>query len=167
MHARFGCIAKSFASKTGGLMLTLSVVVGSIGGLAPDASGQEANLVKVAAVQIRGYDKTDLPRPDYDPTEKIVRYIHKAGEDGAQLVVFPEYVLGRIQVPGDETRRIAKAAKAHRIHVIVGCWEVHDAETFANTALVFGRDGEIVGKYHTTCCGTGNVFSVLVNQRFL
>jgi len=47
------------------------------------------------------------------------------------LVVFPEYVLGHIQVPGPSTQRIAAAAAANRIYVIVGCWEEYQDGTFA------------------------------------
>jgi N-carbamoylputrescine amidase len=103
--------------------------------------------VKVAAVQMLGYDKTDLPRPGYDPCEAVVPYIERAATDGAQLVVFPEYLLGRISVPGPHTERIGKAAAAGKIYVVVGCWEVFDDGTFANTALLFDRSGEIAGKY--------------------
>ena len=71
--------------------------------------------VKVAAVQMLGYDKTDLPRPGFDPSETVVQYIQKAATDGAQLVVFPEYLLGRISVPGPQTERISKAAAAGHI----------------------------------------------------
>ena len=67
-----------------------------------------------------------------------------------QLIVFPEYVLGRIQVPGPETKKIAAAAKANSIYVIVGCWELFKDENFANTTLIFGRDGNIMGKYRKT-----------------
>jgi predicted amidohydrolase len=104
--------------------------------------------VKVAAVQILGYDKTDMPRPGFDPSEAVARYVERAARDGAQLVVFPEYLLGRITVPGPETARIAKAAEAGRIYVIVGCWEVSKDGSFANTALLFDRAGSIVGTYH-------------------
>lgn len=103
--------------------------------------------VKVAAVQMLGYDKTDLPRHGYDPSEAVVPYIERATEDGAQLVVFPEYLLGRITVPGPQTARIAKAAAAGKIYVIVGCWEVFDDGTYANSALLFDRSGQIAGKY--------------------
>ena len=106
--------------------------------------------VKVAAVQILGYDKSDVPRPGYDPTEAMIPHINKAGEDGAQLVVFPEYVLGRIPVPGPTTEKISKAAAANRIYVIVGCWEVYDDDSFANAALLFDRAGKIIGKYYKT-----------------
>jgi len=117
---------------------------------AQKSSNQPPKMVKVAAVQICGYDKTDVPKEGYDPTDAIVPYIDKAGKDGAQLVVFPEYVLGRIRVPGAETKKIAKAATANHIYVIVGCWEVYDDGTFANTALLFDRNGKITGKYHKT-----------------
>ncbi len=106
--------------------------------------------VKVAAVQISGYDKTDVPREGYSPVKAMIFYINRAAGDGAELVVFPEYVLGRISVPGGETEKISKAAASHRIYVIVGCWEVFDDGTFANTALLFDRDGKIAGKYHKT-----------------
>ena len=102
---------------------------------------------KIAAVQMLGYDKTDVPRPGFDPSEAVVRYVERAAKDGAQLVVFPEYLLGRIAVPGPETKRISKAAAAGRIYVIVGCWEVYQDGSFANTALLFDRSGGIVGKY--------------------
>ena len=108
------------------------------------------DVVKVAAVQISGYDRGDVPREGYDPTLELVPYIDRAGKDDAQLVVFSEYVLGRITAPGRSTNRIAAAAKANSIYVIVGCWEVFDDETFANTALIFDRNGKIVGKYRKT-----------------
>jgi predicted amidohydrolase len=34
--------------------------------------------------------------------------------------------------------------------VIIGCWEVYEDGSFANTALIFGRDGKIEGKYYKT-----------------
>src|SRR3954469_23997009 len=103
--------------------------------------------VKVAAVQVLGYDKTDLPRPGFDPSEAVARYVEKAAGDGAQLVVFPEYLLGRIPVPGPQTERIAKAAAEGKIYVVVGCWEVSGDGSFANTALLFDRSGKVAGKY--------------------
>ena len=111
---------------------------------------QRPDTVKVAAVQISGYDKGDVIRAGYDPADSIVPYIHRAGKDGAQLVVFPEYVLGRIRVPGPATEKLAAAAAENRIYVIVGCWEVFDDGTYANSALIFGRNGKVVGKYRKT-----------------
>lgn len=108
------------------------------------------DLVKIAAVQISGYDKGDVWRDGYDVADNLIPYIERAGTDEAQLVVFPEYVLGRIEVPSSTTRKISKAAAAQGIYVIVGCWEVYPDETYANTALIFNRTGDIIGKYRKT-----------------
>ena len=116
----------------------------------PKGAAVNRDAVTVAAVQISGYDKGDLPREGYDPTARLIPYIDRAGRDGVQLVVFPEYVLGRIAVPGPETAKLAAAAKANAIYVIVGCWELYDDGSFANTALIFDRSGAITGKYHKT-----------------
>jgi N-carbamoylputrescine amidase len=100
-------------------------------------------------VQISGYDKGDLPRDGYDPTVQILPYIDRAGKEDVELIVFPEYVLGHIRVPGPSTEKIAAAA-ANRVYVIVGCWEQFNDGTYANTALIFDRGGDIAGKYHKT-----------------
>jgi len=136
------------------LCAILATALGSFFGTracnAQQGSDQHSGRVKVAAVQIRGYDKGDLPREGYDPTGTIVAYINRAGKDGAQLVVFPEYVLGHIRVPSPTTERISAAAAANHIYVIVGGWEDYPDGTYADTAFIFGRRGEIVGKYLKT-----------------
>jgi predicted amidohydrolase len=106
--------------------------------------------VKVAAVQVSGYDKTVTPGLKIDVVGKAISYIERAARDTASLVVFPEYYLGRISIPGKETRALAKAAARNHIYVIIGSWEVFDDSSFANAALLFGRDGEILGKYYKT-----------------
>jgi predicted amidohydrolase len=58
--------------------------------------------------------------------------------------------LGRVSVPSAATERISRAAAANRIYVIVGCWEVSQDDSFGNAALLFGRNGEIIGKYYKT-----------------
>lgn len=134
--------------------LTLLMRVGLIAMLsndafADDSKGLNRDLVKVAAVQISGYDKGDLPRAGYDPTAQLIPYIDRAGKDEAQLIVFPEYVLGHITVPGPETERISVAAKTNSIYIIVGCWEGLADGKFANSAI-FDRSGTILGKYNKT-----------------
>jgi hypothetical protein len=136
---RSTAILSASASALAAAVLTLPTSAGE-----PQKPGQ----VKVAAVQILGYDKTDVPRPGFDPSESAVRCVEKAAKDKAQLVVFPEYLLGRISVPGPQTDRISKAATAGRIYVVVGCWEVFKDGSFANTALLFDRTGKIAGKYN-------------------
>jgi predicted amidohydrolase len=108
------------------------------------------NLVKVAAVQVSGYDKGELPRDAYRPVESLLPYIDRAGREEAELVVFPEYVLGHIKIPGPETNAIAAAAKANSLYVIVGCWEDLADGAFSNQALLFDREGGIVGRYAKT-----------------
>lgn len=130
--------------------LTVVGVYWSALGQAESPVQPRPNQIKVAAVQITGYDKGELPRPNYDPAKSFTPYIDKAANDGAQLIVFPEYVLGHIAVPGVETQLIAEAAKRNRIYVIIGCWEVAPDGGFANTALVFNREGKISGKYLKT-----------------
>lgn len=135
--------------------LLLTTLTG-IRAVAPDMLHADEQLplnrdsVKIAAVQISGYDKGDLPRDGYDPAALCVPYIDRAGNENAQLVVFPEYVLGHITVPGPATDRIAAAAQANAVYVIIGCWEVFSDQTFANTALLFDRTGQIAGKYRKT-----------------
>jgi len=116
----------------------------------PETVAQWPGKVKVAAVQICGYDKWLKIKAGCNPVELVVKYIERAAADGVQLVVFPEYHLGRISVPGPQTRKISKAAAENNIYVIVGCWEVFKDESFSSTALLFGRQGDIVGKYCKT-----------------
>jgi predicted amidohydrolase len=106
--------------------------------------------VKIAAVQISGYDKTVTPGLKVKAAENAVNYIEMAARDTAQLVVFPGYYLGRISVPGEETRIISEATAKNNIYVIIGSWEVIDDSTFYNAALLFDRSGKIIGKYYKT-----------------
>ena len=131
-------------------MLAGLITMLSDNAFADDSNGLNRDLVRVAAVQISGYDKGDLPREGFDPASQLIPYIDRAGKDEAQLVVFPEYVLGHITVPGPETERISAAAKANSTYVIVGCWEGLADGKFANSALIFDRSGAIIGKYNKT-----------------
>lgn len=106
--------------------------------------------VKIAAVQISGYDKGDLPRPGYDVVAALVPHIQRAGKENAEMIVFPEYVLGHISVPGPETARISAAAAENHIYVVVGCWEVAEDKSYANSALIFDRRGKIIDRYRKT-----------------
>ncbi len=116
----------------------------------PESAKPSSQVVKISAVQISGYDKGDLPRDGVDVVATLLPYIDRAKKDGAELVVFPEYLLGHISVPGAETKRLSASAAANGVYVIVGCWEVIDEENYANTALIFDRQGKIAGKYRKT-----------------
>ncbi|MDG2223015.1 MAG: carbon-nitrogen hydrolase family protein [Rubripirellula sp.] len=118
--------------------------------IADQPKASKPTSVKVAAVQVNGYDKGELPRDGFHPVKALLPYIARAGREEAELVVFPEDVLGHIKIPGPETKSIAAAAKANSIYVIVGCWEGLADGAFANQALLFDRKGEIVGRYAKT-----------------
>ncbi len=119
-------------------------------GIAEQGNVTGSGLITVAAVQVSGYDKGELPREGYDPVAPLLPYLDRAGKEKADLIVFPEYVLGHIAIPGPATKRIAAAAAANRVYVIVGCWETFEDGSYANTALIFNRNGEIAGKYRKT-----------------
>lgn len=117
------------------------------------ATGKEnrtMDTIKVMAVQMHGYDKMGNIQPELDPVDALIPHIEKAGTDKADLLVFPEYHLGRIRIPGPETERIGEAVCKQSVNVIVGGWELLENDRFANAALLFGRDGSIVGKYYKT-----------------
>ena len=114
----------------------------------PLAGAQWPDQIKVAAVQTGGYDKWLNIEEGCNPLASVLRYIERAATEEVQLLVFPEYHLGRIAVPGPETQAISKAAAENGMYVIVGAWEVFDDQSFSSTALLFGRQGDIEGKYY-------------------
>lgn len=103
--------------------------------------------VKVAAVQMTGDWNWHGDKFRPDSGDKVVAYIERAAQEGADLVVFPELLLGMFRVPSPLTDRIAATAAEHRIYVMAGCFEVLEHGGYANSTLIFGRDGKIVGRY--------------------
>ena len=113
---------------------------------------------------------------DADATlEKLHVLTAEAAREKAELVVFPEaFVSGypkgldfgarlgsrtpegreafrrywdsAIEVPGPGTDRLASAARAHRVHLVVGVIE-RDLGTLYCTALFFAPDGRLLGKH--------------------
>ena len=60
--------------------------------------------------------------------------------------MFRRYFESAIEVPGPATDRIAKAAKAAAMHLVIGVIE-RDGGTLYCTALFFGPDGSLLGKH--------------------
>lgn len=109
----------------------------------------EVEKVKLAAGQVIN-DENAYP--------VMLDYIDRAGAEGCDMIVLPEYIAGTFSDPireSDPVYQIAQAARRNNIYVIVGGWEdfepgAMEARTkgaFANTALLFDRNGEVVGKY--------------------
>ena len=66
------------------LIAVLGLLAASLqNAVAGESASVNRDLVKVAAVQINGYDKGDLIREGYHPEDAFVPYIHRAGKDGA------------------------------------------------------------------------------------
>ncbi|MGI9533520.1 MAG: carbon-nitrogen hydrolase family protein [Thermodesulfobacteriota bacterium] len=115
---------------------------------------------------------------DKDKTiEKACRFIREAGENGAELVVFPEayipgypafYTVGyetnphdwtdfvislqdnSISIPGEDTEILCQAAKDAGAYVVIGCNELSDrvgSQTVYNTLLYLDRNGSVLGKH--------------------
>lgn len=111
---------------------------------------------------------------DTDATvDKVCALVAEAAANGARLVAFPEvFVAGypywswvmnpvegsawfeklarsAIEIPGPEIRRIAQAARRHRIHVVVGVNERSPCGvgTLWNTLVTIGEDGRLLGRH--------------------
>jgi aliphatic nitrilase len=111
---------------------------------------------------------------DTDATvDKVCRLIAEAAGNGATLTVFPEVfvsaypywswvmnpidaspwferlVRSAIEIPGPEIERIAQAAAAHAMHVVVGVNERSPTgiATIYNTLVVIGPDGTVLGRH--------------------
>ncbi len=126
-----------------------------------DKHWSEWDTVKVAAAQVSIHTGTE--------GDEIVDYIDRAGKDGVQLLVLGEYILGKFPsdnpLESEVVKRASDAAKRNHIYVMVGGWEEFEPnaldkripEGYANTVLIFGRDGEIVGRYSKTHGAVGGV----------
>jgi predicted amidohydrolase len=112
--------------------------------------------VRLAAVNHR-------PRSSKSSRENLEQFaglIVEAGRQKADLVCLPEgiTVAGTGQsyadvaehVPGPSTEFLGKYARAHRLHVVAGLYE-RDGRAIYNTAVLLGRDGQLVGKYRKVC----------------
>lgn len=102
--------------------------------------------------------------------QKIEKFIIKAKEQGADLVIFPElsltgyvlhdqvYELAEV-IPGPSTKRIEELAKRTGMHVIFGMPELSEKTeaTIFNTAVFIGPTG-FIGKFRKTYLPTHSVF---------
>lgn len=130
----------------------------------------KSNIVKVAVVQASpeflNKNKT---------LEKSIELINSAQKMGARLIVFPEafipayprgfnfgthignrksagrelwqtYFENSVEIPGPETKLLAKEAKKHNLYISLGVVEKDGASLFC-TNLLFGPEGKLLGKH--------------------
>lgn len=102
--------------------------------------------------------------------QKIEKFIIKAKEQGADLVIFPElsltgyvlhdqvYELAEV-IPGPSTKRIEELAKRTGMHIIFGMPELSEKTeaTIFNTAVFIGPTG-FIGKFRKMYLPTHSVF---------
>ncbi len=91
---------------------------------------------------------------------KVLRFIHEAGEKGANLVLFPEAVLTGlanndnpvhdlplgIEIPGNYTDTLCELATRYRLHIGIGVLERENNKLY-DTAILIAPDKGIVLKY--------------------
>ncbi|MFQ6049392.1 MAG: carbon-nitrogen hydrolase family protein [Phycisphaerae bacterium] len=101
-------------------------------------------------------------RPDAQPIENFRRFakdIDRAVErfGPLDLIVLPEAInlvgittrhyQAALAVPGPETDLLAARAAKHKACIVAGLFEQQD-DCIYNAAILFGRDGQIIGRYH-------------------
>ncbi|WP_153074141.1 nitrilase-related carbon-nitrogen hydrolase [Paraburkholderia bonniea] len=130
---------------------------------------------------------------------KTSRLVREAAASGAQLVLFPEafisayprgmdfftvigargaagrewyrrYWASSIEVPGPVTQRLGEMAREHALHLVLGVIE-REGGTLYCTALMFGPDGQLLGKHRKLMptgaerlvwgCGDGSTIPVV------
>ncbi len=113
--------------------------------------------VTVASVQI------DVVLEDREATiAKITGWADEAATKNADVVMFPELVLSAgysledkfydiaEPIPGPSTKALGEKAREHGMYIIAGIAEQGSTGTVYNTAVIIGRDGEVVGSYRKT-----------------
>ena len=116
---------------------------------------QSKPTVRVAVAQM-DIKPGDL-KPGEDTVDALTPWMERAAAGKADLLVFPEYLLGDFHLPNALTDKLCAAAKApQRATSSSGGWEYLPGEkiqhppkpgTYANTVLVVSRDGKIAGKH--------------------
>jgi predicted amidohydrolase len=110
--------------------------------------------VRVAVAQM-AIDQEKLA-PGQDAVDALTPWMDRAVDAGADLLVFPEYLLGAFHLPDPLTKKLCAEVKRRNLNVIVGGWEYlpgaqikhpPDPGTYANTVLVVDREGQIAGKH--------------------
>lgn len=119
-----------------------------------DDSPSRKDNVRIAVAQMQ--IKPDDLEGGRDTVDALTPWIEQAVEQEADLIVFPEYLLGAFHLPDPLVNKLCRTAKANDIHVIVGGWEYLPGEkiqyppkqgSYANTVLVVSRDGKVAGKH--------------------
>lgn len=108
--------------------------------------------VSVAQMNISG---SEIPAGK-DRVDMLIPWMDKAVADKADLLVFPEYLLGQFHLTDPVIVKLSAEAKRRDLNVIVGGWECKpgtaikhppDPGSYSNSVLVVDRQGKIAGKH--------------------
>lgn len=113
--------------------------------------------VTIASVQI------DVELEDPEATlAKVTKWTDDAAAKGADVVLFPELILSAgytleekfydiaEPVPGPTTKALGEKARERGVYIIAGIAEKGSTGTVYNSAVIVGREGELVGTYRKT-----------------
>lgn len=111
-------------------------------------AGRKAE-AKITLVQLTSRDGPDAA------VGRMPGYFEQAARHGSDLIVFPEYVLGRrITVEHPRVRRFLDLTRDHGMYSIAGLVETSGSR-WSTTALVVDRGGRILGRYLKTHPASG------------
>jgi predicted amidohydrolase len=96
--------------------------------------------------------------------DQACRLLEEAGRLGCDIACYPEDIQGighygyylddpelfsgfAEPVPGPTTERMSAVARAHHMHVVFTVYERLEGRVY-NSAVLLGRSGEIIGRYH-------------------
>jgi predicted amidohydrolase len=130
--------------------------------------------IRVGSIQPSGQPKMNVfggerdrdlgRRKKEENLDMACRLLARAGEAGCDIVAYPEDIqaiahygyyyaepdlfAGYVEsIPGPTTERVSEVAEKHNMHVVFGTYE-RIGDAIYNTAVLMGRTGEIIGKYH-------------------
>src|SRR5688500_10791779 len=103
---------------------------------------------------------TCSPDPDKN-LKKAISRIGEAARKGATIVCLQERFRSQYfcqtedtglfslaeAIPGPTTQKLAKVARQHDVVLVASLFERRAAGVYHNTAVIFDKDGSIVGKY--------------------
>ena len=82
-----------------------------------------------------------------DALSRMAGFFAQAVAHGSDLIVFPEYILGRkIPVTHPRVEAFCTLVRQHRMYAVAGLVEARD-DTWSTTALLVDRTGMIIGDY--------------------
>jgi len=132
--------------------LFVTYALAAFASAAPLTRSQDSVRVSVAQMDISGKDLS----PGTDRVDKLIPWMDKAVVEKADLLVFPEYLLGQFFLNDPLIAKLCAAVKQRNLNVIIGGWECKpgstmkhppDPGTYANSVLVIDREGKIAGKH--------------------